>query len=114
MIGATFNSNPSTTIIFCYTPINASDKTDLVTFYNELYSIVRSILKYNVLIIGRDMNAQIGKNENNKFKLHNGLNRIGEHLADFSLKNGLTCLITKFQKRKGKLWTDTYANNAKA
>ena len=37
----------------------------------------------------------------------------GEHPTDFTLENWLTCLITKFQKRKGKLWTCTYANNAK-
>ena len=30
----------------------------------------------------------------------------------FTLENGLTCLNTKFQERKGKLWT--YPNNAKA
>ena len=28
--------------------------------------------------------------------------------------NRLTCLKTKFQKREGKLWTYTYANNTKA
>ena len=31
-----------------------------------------------------------------------------------TLENGLTCLNTKFPKRKGKLWTCTYANNTKA
>ena len=36
-----------------------------------------------------------------------------EHLADFTLENRLTCLNTKFQKRKRKLWTYTYTNNAK-
>ena len=56
---ATFNSNLSTTIIFCYSPTNASDKTDLDAFYNELSSFVRSIPKHNVLIIGEDMNAGI-------------------------------------------------------
>ena len=55
------------------------------------------------------MNAQIGKNVNHKFSLHNSSNRNREHL-----KNRLTCLITKFQKRKGKLWTYTNANNTKA
>ena len=30
------------------------------------------------------------------------------------LENRLTCLNTKFQKRKGKVWTYTYANNTKA
>ena len=60
------------------------------------------------------MNAQIGKNVNNKFSLHNSSNRSGEHLTDFTPENRLKCLNTKFQKRKGKLWTYTYANNAKA
>ena len=59
------------------------------------------------------MNAQIGKDENNKFCLHNMLNRNGEYLADFSLKNKLTYLNTKFQKSEGKLWTYTDPNNSK-
>ena len=35
----------------------------LVAFYDELSSLVRSIPKYNLLVIGGDMNAQIGKTE---------------------------------------------------
>ena len=38
------------------------DYTDLSDFYNKLSSLVCSIPKHNVLIISRDMNAQIGKN----------------------------------------------------
>ena len=34
--------------------------------------------------------------------------------TDFTLENRLTCLNTKFQKRKRKLWTYTYANKTKA
>ena len=79
----------------------------------KLSSLVHSILKYKVLIICGDMNAQIGKNIN-KFSLHNSSKRNGEHLTDFMLENRLTCLNTEFQKRKGKLWTNTYANNAQA
>ena len=60
------------------------------------------------------MNAQIGKNVNNKFSLHNSSNRNRKDLMDFTLENRLTCLNSKFQKKKGKLWTYTYANNAKA
>ena len=89
-----FNSNPSTTIISYYSPTNASDETDLDTFYKELSSLVRSIPKHNVLIIGRDMNAEIGKNIN-KFNLHNSSNRNGEHLTDFTLENAL---IQNFRK----------------
>ena len=75
------------------------------TFNNDLSSLVRSIPKHNVLAIGGDMNAQVGKNLNNKFCLHNLSNRNGENLMDFTLENRITCLNTEFQKRKGKLWT---------
>ena len=45
MMVATFNGNSSATIISSYSPINISEETDLITFYNELSSLVRSILK---------------------------------------------------------------------
>ena len=60
MMVATFNGNSSPTTISCYSPINVSEETDLTVFCNELYSLVRSILKQNVLL-GGDMNAQIRK-----------------------------------------------------
>ena len=60
------------------------------------------------------MNAQIGKNVNYKFSLNNSSNRNGEYLTDFTLENRLTSLDTKFQKRKRKRWTYTYASNTKA
>ena len=61
MMAATFNVNPKATIISCYSPTNVSEETELVTFYEELSSLVRSIPKHNLLVIGGDMNAQIGK-----------------------------------------------------
>ena len=70
MMVAMSNGNPSTMII-CYNPSNASDEMDFIPFCNKLSSFVCSIPKHNVLIIGGDMNAQIGLNENNKFCLHN-------------------------------------------
>ena len=106
---AKFNGIPSATIIY-YSPTYVSEETDLIAFYNELSSFVRCILKYNVLIIGGDRNAQIGKNVNNKFSLYNSSNRNGEHLTNFTQENRLTCINTKFQKRKGKLGTYTTAN----
>ena len=114
MMAATFNGNPKATIISCYSPTNVSEETELVTFYEELSSLVRSIPKHNLLVSGRDMNAQIGKNRNNKYSLHNTSNRNGQHLIDFMIENRLTCLNTNFQKREGKLWTHTYANKSKA
>ena len=87
MIVATFNGNFSSTTISCYSPTNVSEETDLITCCNKLSSLVCSIPKYNVLIIGGDMNAHIGKNVNHKFSLHILSNRDGEHLTDFMLKN---------------------------
>ena len=111
---ATFNGNPRTSIISCYSPTNVSEETELVTFYDELSSLVCSIPKHNVLVIGGDMNAQIGKNGNNKYSLHNMSNRNGQHLIDFMIENRLTYLNTNFQEKEGKLWTYTYTNNNKA
>ena len=68
MIVATFNGHPSTTIIFCYSPTSASDEMNLIAFYSGLSSLVPSIPKHNVLIIGEDMNAQIGKNVSQKIQ----------------------------------------------
>ena len=114
MMVATFNGNPRATIISCYRPTNVSEETELIAFYDELFSLVRCIPKHNVLVIGGDMNAQIGKNGNHKHSLQNSSNWNGQHLTDFTIENRLTSLNTNFQKREGKLWTCKYANNTKA
>ena len=108
MIVATFNGNLRATIISCYSPTNVSEETELVAFYDELYSLVCSIPKHNVLVIG--------KNGNNKYSLHNTSNRNGQHLTDFMIEMLLTCLnainmAQNYQKREGKFWTHTYVNN---
>ena len=111
---ANFNGNPKATIIFCYSPTNVSEETELIAFYDGQSSQVRNIPKHKVLVIGGDMNAQIGKKRNHKYSLHNSSNRNGQHLTDFTIENRLICLNTNFQKRGVKLWTYTYANNTKA
>ena len=98
MMATTFNGNPKATIISCYSLTNVSKETELVIFYEDLSSLVRSIPKHNLLVIGGDMNAQIGKNRNNKYSLHNTSNRNGQHLIDFMIENRLPCLNTNFQK----------------
>ena len=47
MMAATFNGYPRATIISCYSPTNVSEETELVAFYDELSSLVRSIPKHN-------------------------------------------------------------------
>ena len=111
MKAATFNGKPRATIISCNSPTNVSEETELNWSPS---SQVRSIPKHNMLVIGGDMNAQIGKNGNNKYSLHYTSNRNGQLLIDFMIENRLTCLNINYQKREGKLWTYTYANNSKA
>ena len=67
MMCTIFNGNPSTKIISCYGPINDSEEMDITTLNNGLSYLIWLIPKYNVLIIGGDMNIQIGKDGNNKF-----------------------------------------------
>ena len=49
MMAATFNGNSRATIIPCYNPTNVIEETELVAFYDELSSLVRSIPKHNAL-----------------------------------------------------------------
>ena len=56
-----FNGNPSTTTMFCYSLTNAGNEMNIITFFNELYSLVWHISKHKVLIIGGDTNTHIGK-----------------------------------------------------
>ena len=109
MMIATLNINPRATIISCHSPTNVSEETELAAFLDELSSLVCSIPKHNVLVIGGDMNAQIRKNRNNNYSLQNTSNKNGQHLTDFMIEKRLICLNRNFQKRERKLWTYTYA-----
>ena len=115
MMIATFNGNPVTTVISCYSPTNVSDEEQVLTFYEQLSGLVRDIPKHNVLIIGGDFNAQIGNlNPINKTNYHDVTNRNGNLLQEFAVENELYIANINFQKRKGKLWTFQYPNGAKA
>ena len=84
-MAATFNGNPRATIISCYISTNVCEETELVAFYDELSSLVRSIPKHNELVYSGDINAQIGKN-GNICSLHSTSNRNGQHLTDFMIE----------------------------
>ena len=64
MIHATFKVKHSTTIICCNSTNHVSDEMDIITFYDKTSYLFRDISKYNVLIIGWDINTQIGKDRN--------------------------------------------------
>ena len=110
---ATFNGNPEPTVITCYSPTNITEEQEVIAFYDDLSSLVRSIPKHNVLIIAGDLNAQVGHSQQHKFTFHDTSNRNGEYLEHFLIENGLLSINTRFQKRRGKLWTFKYPNGQK-
>ena len=73
----TFHGNPNTTIISCYSPKNVSEELEVEQFYTEFASLTRQIPKHNMLVIGGDFNAQLGKLNNSKFSYHTNANRNG-------------------------------------
>ena len=111
---ATFNGNPQTTIISCYSLTNVSDETKVETFYEDLISVTRQVPKHNILIIAGDLNAHLGQLDGFKYAYHTQTNRNGSKLKDYINDNNLLCLNTKYQKRTGQLWIHISPNGSKA
>ena len=111
---ATFNGNPQTTVICCYSPTNVSDEAEVEEFYADLSSVTRQVPKHNILIIGGDLNAHLGRKDGFKYAFHATSNRNGIMLKNFLLENNLICLNTKFQRRTGQIWTHDSPNGSKA
>ena len=53
-------------------------------------------------------------NTHHEFTYHHTSYRNGEYLEHFLIENGFLCINTRFQKRRGKLWTHTYPNGDRA
>ena len=109
-----FQGNQQTTVMLCYSPTNVSYEHDTERFYTDLTYFIRHIPKNNVLIIGGDFNAQLGKYDGYEYSLHRTTNRNGNMLHNFLRENNLLCLNTHFQKRSGQLWTHTSPNGFKS
>ena len=106
-----FNDNPCTNR--CYSPTNVNEELNITSFYDGLSSLARYIPKQNVLIIGGNMNTQIGKDGNYKFGAHNPLNKKGKYRTDFTLENSVSCRKAKFPKREENLWIYTQTSHVK-
>ena len=111
---ATFNGNPQTTVICCYSPTNVSEETETEKFYTDLSAVTRQVPKHNILIIGGDFNAHLGQKDGFTHAYHINTNRNGTMLKNFLAENNLLCLNTKFQRRPGQLWTHDSPNGTKA
>ena len=113
MMAATFNGNPRATIISCYSPTNVSEETELVTFLVILISAKHPETQH-VSHWRRYECPNREKTETTNTASTTRQIGMGNILTDFMIENRLACLNTNYQKREGKLWTYTYANNTKA
>ena len=111
---ATFNGNPLTAVISCYSPCNSAEEDEAKEFYSELGNLIRQIPKHNTIIVGGDMNAKIGKSDCKGSNFHQITNRNGDFLLDLIKECDMIDLSTHFHKRNGKLWTFTYPNGERA
>ena len=100
MMYATFNGKTCIMNFSCYSPTYASDEVDITIFYDWLLTLLNTFPN-NQLIIGGNMNAQIGKDDN-RFDLHDQKWQISNSFF-FLLQNSLSCLRTKFQKGRENL-----------
>ena len=97
MMCTSFNGNLCPITVSCNNPNNARDETDIITFYDEIFPLVWHIPKHKGVIIGGDINAHIGKDGNDKLRIHDTLHRIGKYLENFSFTISLLCENTKLQ-----------------
>ena len=100
--------------MYCYSPTNISDESNVTEFYNNKSSFTRYVPKHNLLIIVGDFNAQLGIDNDNKYSYHTETNRNGYILDHFKIDNGLKSLNTRFQKKRNKLWTHTHPTGFKS
>ena len=91
---ATFNGNPSTTILCCYSSTNVSEDFIAEQLYSELASLINQIPKHHVTIVAGDMNAQIGKDDFKGTPYHKNTNRNGQLLLDVISECDLINLTT--------------------
>ena len=111
---ATFNGNPATTVISCYSPTNVTTPEEREDFYVELTELTKKIPKHNVTLITGDMNARIGESDARASAYNTTTNENGQLLLDYAQECNLKVLNTSFQKRKGKLWTYTSPREEKS
>ena len=86
---ATFNSNPQTTVISCYSLTNVSNEAEVEMFYQELSSVTKQVPKHNILILSGDFSAHSEQIDSFKHAYHLHANRNGLLLKDFLNKNKL-------------------------
>ena len=101
---ATFEGNPTTTVIVAYSPTNTTGSEEKVElFYQELREATKATPKHNMLITLEDFNAHIDKNSA-QHSLQEQSTRNSEYLFEFAEEQELTICNSNFRKKAGKQW----------
>ena len=111
---ASFNGNPMTNVICCYSPTNSSDEDNVEQFYRQLTQLVKSTPKHNLTVIGGDFSGNIENIESANKSFHSKTNRNAQYLLDFMAECELINLNLQYTKRPGKLGTFAFPNDMKA
>ena len=91
---ATLNGYPKCTIISTYSRTNVTNEDTIQGHYSELTTLIHLVPKHSVLLLCRDMNAQIS----GKHHYHQTNNRNSKLLCQLQHSTNLINLCTKFQK----------------
>ena len=97
-----FNGNTATTIIVHYAPVEGNE--DAIDHYEQLSGITRTIPKHNVLLVIGDSKAHLGP-EDALYTFHDKTSDNGKLLLDYSTEANLIIVNTRFQKKRGKIFT---------
>jgi len=90
------------TITINYAPVEGSENAE--EHYETLSNVVNDIPKHHMITECGDFNAHLGEKEV-QCTFHKDTNRNGRLLLKHAEECGLNISNTKFEKRKGKVWT---------
>jgi len=112
---ATFNGNPKMTFISAHAPHGSYPHDIRKQFYDSLTDTIQAVPLHDILIIGGDLNAQLGKdlyniNHCHTYYDHTKKDSNGMLLNELCSATNMTPVQTLFQQPKSNLWTHKRPN----
>ena len=101
---ASFQSNPTTTILSAYSPTSDATEEVMQNFYESLSDVIQSVPAHNFLAVLGDFNGRFGT-DNVPHSYHQKTNSNGQHLIDLLEEHALLAVNTRFLNAENKLWT---------
>ena len=103
-------------LIYCYAPQSGLPAEEKDTLYERIFSIVASVPKEEMLVLGGDFNGHVGKHSAGFEGVLGGSgygmkNQDGLRILDFCVANKLAITNTFFHKNKSRLITFSSGGN---